>query len=72
MAKNKNLCWDCQSRLIDYRTSITGVPLKHGLCRECFELQAAKRQGTGGRLNMGGRTQDQKEDTHETKYGIDR
>jgi len=70
VAKNKTLCGECQYRPIEYRTSVTGQPVKHGFCQECFERRAARHAGAGHRDNTG-RTQEHREDRYETKYGRD-
>lgn len=69
MAKDKKLCRECQSRPIDYTTSITGAELKHGICRDCHERRAARRPGTGVRSGGNSRSAEMKENTHETKNG---
>ena len=70
MAKNTLLCGKCQLWPVLYTVSSTGNPLKHGVCRECYETGA----GSGRTSKTGGgsgqrRTIDQKENTYETKHG---
>jgi len=64
--KNKSLCWECQMRKIEYTTTITGSPMKNGLCRDCFEMKGARRNGS---IRWEKRTDEMKENTHETKHG---
>lgn len=69
MAKDRMLRWTCQRKSIVYTTSPTGKTLKHGICRDCYERQAGS-----GRTGMGSqwkdrRTEEEKEDVCETKYG---
>lgn len=44
---DKNLCRMCQQKPIEYRTTVTGLPLKHGKCRECHERKAGWSQVGG-------------------------
>ena len=69
MAKDKTKCRECQSRPIEYTTSITGATLKHGVCRDCYERRASRVPGNGGNFGRNGRTTEMKENTYETKYG---
>ena len=66
---NKLLCQKCQLWPVLYRVSSTGKKLKHGVCRECYEVGA----GSGRTAVKGGgsgfRTHDQQENTYETKHG---
>lgn len=69
--KDPSLCWDCQSKSINYDTTTTGMKTKRGLCRECYERKAAR--GSPSPFRKGRyRSDEMKENTHETKYGIDR
>lgn len=71
--KDLTKCRECQDRPIEYRHGTSGSLLVHGICRECYERRV--RRGTAGSYHPGsgaGRTQEQKEATHETKYGCDR
>lgn len=68
--KDLSLCRECQSRPIEYTTSITGCKLKHGVCRDCYERRAAR--NPRGFHPKPKRNRDQAEDTRETKYGVDR
>ena len=70
MRKDKTKCRLCQCREINYTTSVTGRPVAHGVCRECFEKMMARRPGAGGYYGRS-RSREQQEDIFETKYGRD-
>lgn len=75
MAKNgkdKSLCWECQLRRVDYMFSVTGVKLRHGLCRECYERKACGSHGNTGLGSRDRRTEEMKENIRETKFGVER
>lgn len=70
--KDRTKCRDCQDRPIEYTHGLSGSPMLHGVCRDCYE-QMIRRSRTG-KYHAGngrGRTADHKEATHETKYGRD-
>lgn len=58
--KDKNRCKSCNLRPIDY--------VKEGLCRECYERDAARHPGKGKHRSYE-RPADMREDTYETKHG---
>jgi hypothetical protein len=66
---NKALCQKCQLWPVLYRVSSTGKKLKHGVCRECYEVGAGsgRTSKSGGGSNF--RTRESQENTHETKFG---
>ena len=68
--KNKILCAKCQLWPVLYTTSMAGQPLKHGICRECYETGAGSGRTTHG-TSSSRRTAEQKELTRETKFGKD-
>lgn len=66
--KDPKYCGKCQRGRVEYMTTHTGRPLKHGVCRDCHERSA----GSGRTSNSGARdfrTEEQKENTYETKFG---
>lgn len=65
------LCWECQRKPVEYKTSVTGATLKHGICRDCYERRAS-RVGRGSGFSSKRRSGDAAENVRETKYGIDR
>lgn len=69
MAKDKTKCSDCQLNSIDYETSVTGVPVKHGFCRNCFEKRMARHAGDGMNRFRSRRPLSAQENTYETKHG---
>jgi hypothetical protein len=75
MPKDKTKCRICQFREINYTTSVTGLPVAHGLCRECFEKLMARRPGAGGYYGFREinrcRSREKQEDIYATKYGRD-
>lgn len=38
---DKSICWNCRMRPVEYKVSVTGKPLNHGICRDCYESKAA-------------------------------
>lgn len=42
MVKDTTKCRVCQAAPIEYTTSPTGIRVKHGYCRQCFELTASR------------------------------
>ena len=73
MAKKTDysMCRDCKVRKVEYKISTTGVPLKHGYCRECYERRAS-RSSRGSSFLGRGRDPEAMENVRETKYGLDR
>jgi len=66
--KNPHLCSKCQLGGIGYKVRPDGRPLKHGICRDCYERDAGSghtAHGAGPRY----RSPEMMEDTHETTYG---
>jgi hypothetical protein len=69
--KNYSTCRDCKVKPVEYRVSVDGKPVKHGVCRDCYERKVCRSVRGVSKFRQP-RDPEMMENTRETKFGIDR